>query len=158
MSERSWAAAAVAVILAAGAGPAFPADLSGRDSPYAPPYSESDRAPPPPRYGQPPPEAYRPAPPPRAHGPVYPDWRYDRYAERCVPRALIHEQLRRQGWRSVVEFGFEDRFIFVRVHDWNGAAFDLRLDRCNGRVLEQRFVEVHPYDFAWRHRRGYRAY
>jgi hypothetical protein len=160
----------------AGAAPAFAADLYGQDSPYGDPRtSESYRHPtpsPPPRYSQPYPETYQPPyrgyqpergylapmPGPPTYGREIPGQGYPRYAERCVPRELIHEQLRRQGWRSIEELGAEDRFAFARVRDWRGTAFDLRLDRCNGRVLETRLVEPYPSDYAWRQRRGYRSY
>jgi hypothetical protein len=167
MSETSWAAAVAAVVLVAGATPAFAADLYGRDSPYADPrYSETYRhpaPPPPPRYVQPYPDTYQPPYREERRGYLPPEsgprsYPYDRYAERCVPRELIHEQLRRQGWRSVEELGTEDRFVFARVRDWRGVAFDVRLDRCNGRVLETRLVETYPPDYAWRYRRGYRSY
>jgi hypothetical protein len=36
--------------------------------------------------------------------------------------------------------------------------FDLRLDRCSGRVLQTRLVEREPADYAWRTRRGYPSY
>jgi hypothetical protein len=173
MSENSRAAAAAAaVICIVGAGSALAADLYGQDSPYADPRtSETYRhpVPPPPRYAQPyPNDTYQPPyrgyqqergylapmPGPPAYGRDFSDQGYPR----CVPRELIHEQLRRQGWHSVEELGAEDRFVFARVRDWRGAAFDLRLDRCNGRVLETRLVEPYPSDYAWRQRRGYRSY
>jgi hypothetical protein len=181
MRIRSWTAVAVAV-LSFGALPAAAADL-GEDSPYEDPrYGESYRQPapppPPPRYSepQPYPDAYRPPvhrgeererdyPPAygNGHGRPYADERHPRFAERCVPRVFIAEQLRRQGWRTFEDFDDGDRFVIVRARDWNGAMFDLRLDRCSGRVLESRIlqpriVQPQPYDYAWRPRRVYRAY
>jgi hypothetical protein len=170
MPIRSWAAAAAA-ILSLSALPAAAAELA-EDSPYEEPrYGESYRqpAPPPP----PPPQRYsEPQPYPegeRGYPPAY-EQRYrrpypeqPRYAERCVPRVFIAEQLRRQGWRTFEDFDDGDRFLIVRARDWNGAMFDLRLDRCSGRVLESRIlqpriVQPQPYDYAWRPRRVYRAY
>ena len=180
MPIRSWTAAAVAILLLS-ALPAAAADL-GEASPYEEPrYGESYRQPPPPpppRYSEPRPhpDAYRPPatrdeqgepdyPPAysRGYGRPYPEQRYPRYAERCVPRVFIAEQLRRQGWRTFEDFDDGDRFLIVRARDWNGAMFDLRLDRCSGRVLELRIlqpraVQPPPYDYALRYRRGYRAY
>jgi hypothetical protein len=175
MSIRLWTAAAVAAMSLAGAATALAADLG--DSPYNDPrYGETYREPAPvPQYSQPYPDAYRPPyggyrderprqgylapmPGPPAYGRGYPDQGYPRYAERCVPRELIREQLRRQGWRSFEDIDAEDRFVFVRAQDWSGNVFDLRLDRCSGRVLQTRLVEREPADYAWRTRRGYPSY
>lgn len=176
MSIRLSAAAAVAAMFVAGIAPAKAADLG--QSPYADPrYGETYREPPPSlRYAQPYPDSYRPpdgayrderprqgyVPPVPGQPPPYGyhdgGRGYPQYAERCVPRELIREQLRRQGWRHFEDIDIEDRFVFVRARDWNGSVVDLRLDRCSGRVLESRFVERHPADYAWRPRRGYPPY
>jgi hypothetical protein len=175
MTIRLCVAAGVAAISVAAASPAMAADLYGPAAPYDEQrYGEAYRySAPPPRYAEPYPNAYRPpyrgeresgdylAPmQPPGFGGAHPSRTDPRYADRCAPRALIREQLHRQGWRTIEDVEIADGFVFLRAQDWRGNVFDVRLDRCSGRVLQTRLIERQPPPpaYAWRYRNGYRPY
>lgn len=79
------------------------------------------------------------APPDRA--PRFSDDRYgydrgDRYG--CAPRWQVRNRLMESGWRNFERLTVRDRIVVIRAERPNGRAFDLKLDRCSGEIVDQR--------------------
>jgi hypothetical protein len=151
-SARLAAASAFAASLFAFALPALSADLyepSRSGSAYDDPrYAEiyGDDPPAYDRYGEPPEdldEPYRP----RAsleEEDFEPPYAPDRYAgsrDACVPRHVVRDRLRAEGWSDFYGFEPRGRVVLVQARRPSGRLFDLTIDRCSGAVVEARPVD-----------------
>lgn len=86
------------------------------------------------------PALYEPAPPPR------------RYS--CVPREMIRDRLVGEGWRDFSNPEIRDGFAILRARRPSGRPFELRIDRCDGHVVEARPLrDGHYGPYAWGPRR-----
>lgn len=147
-SARLAAASAVAASLFVLAFPAFSADLyepprtgSAYDDPrYAEIYG--DDGPSDDRYAESP-DDFEPPYPPRA---VYNDEdryepRYGEHRDGCVPRHVVRDRLRAEGWREFREFEPNGRVLLVQARRPSGRLFDLTIDRCSGEVVDARAID-----------------
>jgi hypothetical protein len=153
-SARLAAAFAVAASLFAWALPALSADLYepfGAGSPYEDPrYADiyGDDPPPYDRYAEPP-DDFEPPYRPRASlkdGRAYePPYAFDRRAA-CVPRHVVRDRLRAEGWGDFYGFEPRGRVVLVQARRRSGRLFDLTIDRCSGAVVEARPVNGERFD------------
>lgn len=153
MTMRLMAASALAVLCLAGAPAASAADLSG--DPYDDPrYGDV--------YGDPRPPAFaEPAAPPTEEAfperyseryddertPLpYPSRKPERYSERweeprgfaCLPRHVIRHRLQGDGWYDFRDLELQGDIAVVNARRPSGRPFELRIDRCTGRIVEAR--------------------
>lgn len=130
MSARTLAATAVVALSFAGAAPTLAADL---DYPEDYSYSKTER------YTE----------------------RVTRSSERwdgdydgragCLPRQVIRERLRDDGWRDIHRIDVRGGTVVLTAERPNGQVFDLKVDRCNGEIIDARktrdvYGEYRPRD------------
>jgi len=159
---------AAAVLL--GARPGFAADLDYESVPppdrygsaYEDPRYRDLYAPEPPRAYRFEPRPYAVAPPPPGALPPRPifsdrfdgwgpdrDWRF---AEGCLPRHEIRGRLQHDGWHGFHDIEVHRSTARVSARRANGDLFRLKVDRCNGDVLQADMLDRYdPGPFAWRH-------
>lgn len=169
MTMRLMAASALAALCLAGAPAASAADLSG--DPYDDPrYGDV--------YGDPRPPAFaEPAAPPAEEAfperydderdPLpYPARKPERYSERweeprgfaCLPRHVIRHRLQGDGWYDFRDLELQGDVAVVNARRPSGRPFELRIDRCTGRIVEARALgpDYRAYGYGpGRHLRPY---
>lgn len=182
MSLRLLAAGVVAAAQLATATVSLGADLAyppygsvrpgdGEDPRYGDVYRRPE-PPPPPRYAAPgyaPSDEDEPAAPYLA--PMRPGFdQYRRYSREdgCVPRREIRRSLLDEGWTDFQGLEFAGGIALVQARRPNGDLYELRLDRCSGRIVHARPLERErfagpdrgygppPGMYAWRRREGWR--
>ncbi len=98
--------------------------------------------------------------PPLPHAPSFYDLRGRRAEEDggCVPRYEIKRALSEDGWSEFHDLEVRDEVAHVRARRPNGEVYDLKVDRCSGRLLRAQAVETGQGPYAWRRREAYPAY
>ncbi len=96
------------------------------------------------------PQAYLP--------PMRPTARYTyngrHHGDGCVPRHLIKQQLRAEGWSDFHDLELTGNTAHVRARRPSGRLFELKVDRCTGEIVNARPFGPHIYG----QRRYSRAY
>jgi len=166
-SVRLAAAAAVAAFVGLFALPAFAADL------YVPPragyqyddprYADVYPGEPPryERYEEPFDELDAPYPPRGVYEDEYqrPYYRYGARSEACVPRHVVRDRLRDQGWSDFYGFEPRGRVVLVQARRPSGRLFDLTIERCSGEIIEARPLNGRRFDaYAYQPRRRWSSY
>lgn len=145
MSARTLAAAAFAAMSLAGASPLAAADL---DYPDQQSYSETER------YSE-----------RVVHERSYRDdgYRADSdegyYDDRggCLPRQAIRQRLRDDGWRAIQRVDVRGGNVILTAERPNGQIFNIKVDRCNGEIVDARktydgvYGEYRPRDRDYRY-------
>jgi hypothetical protein len=165
-SARLAAASAVAASLLLSALPASAADLyepprggAAYDDPrYGDAYGEGAYD----RYAEPR-EDVAPADPPRAelreedeyswrhYGRPYRGDERGRYERACVPREVVRDRLRADGWGDFHDLDPRGRVVLVEARRPSGRLFDLTIDRCSGEILDARPIDgARSYAFGQR--------
>lgn len=95
-----------------------------------------------------------------SHGGKY--WDGDRrYGARsfgdCVPRFVIRRRLRDEGWRHIERVDARGSKLYFQAERPNGRVFDIKVDRCDGHILDTRRAhgEVYGEYRGRKHRRHY---
>lgn len=106
----------------------------------------------------------------------YPDYSYserERYSERvthsrdrgdyyedragCLPRHAIRQRLRDDGWRDINRIDVRGGYVTLQAERPNGRVFDLKVDRCNGDIVDSRTTREGVYgEYRERDRNQYR--
>lgn len=147
MSARALAASAFAAMSLAGASPLAAADLDYPDNSYN--YSHTER------YTE---------HVTRDRG--YAD-RDTAYADRddgyydnrggCLPRRAIRDRLRDDGWRDIQKIDVRGSNVILTAERPNGQIFDIKVDRCNGEIIDARKAHDAVYgEYRPRPQRDYR--
>lgn len=132
MSARTLAAAAFAATALA-AFPAAAADLDYPDYGYSETERYSERV----TYG-------------RNNGHYYED---DRAG--CVPKYAIRDRLRDDGWRDIHKVDVRGPHVILSAERPNGRVFELKVDRCNGDIVDSRSARDDVYGEYRERRYGY---
>jgi hypothetical protein len=91
-------------------------------------------------------------------GPAYAPYRRGgRYGDACVPRHVVRDRLRDEGWRDLERLERRDEVVLVRARRPSGRLFDLTIDRCSGEVVDARPLTF-ARDYAYGSRRYGRSY
>ncbi len=137
MSARALAATAFAAITMAGAAPLAAADL---DYPEDYSYSKTER------YTE--------------RVTTHRDDRFEgTWDDRrgCLPRHAIRDRLRDDGWRDIQRIEARGSKVFLTAERPDGRLYDLKVDRCNGDIIDARksrdgvYGEYRPRDRDYRY-------
>lgn len=93
---------------------------------------------------------------PPMRGPTYHD--LSARDEGCVSRREIRRSLREDGWSEFDDLDLRGDIALLRASRPNGEVYELKVDRCTGRVLRAKAVEDGPGPYAWRRRESFPAY
>lgn len=82
--------------------------------------------------------------------PMRPDYRYaeqrrDRRNIDCVPRELIRDRLRAEGWQDFHDVTIDGEVAILSARRPSGRLFELEIHRCSGEVVEARPQRSHAY-------------
>lgn len=117
MSARALAATAFAAMIMAGAGPLAAADL---DYPEDYSYSKTERY---------------------ERVTSHRDDRFEGYWDDrsgCLPRHAIRDRLRDEGWRDIQKIEARGGKVYLSAERADGRLYDLKVDRCNGEIIDAR--------------------
>lgn len=73
----------------------------------------------------------------------------------CLPRQAIRERLRGDGWRDIHRIDVRGGAVILGAERPNGQLFELKVDRCNGEIIDARKQRDEVYG-EYRPRRDYR--
>lgn len=73
----------------------------------------------------------------------------------CLPRHAIRERLRDDGWRDIQRVEVRGGTVVMSAVRPNGQLFDIKVDRCNGEIIDARKTGGEVYG-EYRPRRDYR--
>ncbi len=161
-SARIAAASAVAASFFVLAFPAFSADLydpprtgSAYDDPrYADIYGDDE---PDERYAEAQEDFDAPVPP-RSVYRDDDDRDWSGYRDGCVPRHVVRDRLRADGWHRFHDFEPRGSVLHVEARRRSGRLFDLTIDRCSGEVVDARALDggrIGPFADRHRHWKSY---
>lgn len=119
MSARTLAATAFAAISMAGASPLAAADLDYPEDRHS--YTETER------YSE-----------RVVHQRTDSEEGYYDNRGGCLPRQAIRQRLRDDGWRDIQRVDVRGGNVILTAERSNGQIFDLKVDRCNGEVIDAR--------------------
>lgn len=74
----------------------------------------------------------------------------------CLPRQAIRQRLRDDGWRDIQRVDVRGGSVILTAERPNGQLFNLKVDRCNGEIIDARktndgiYGEYRPRDRYYR--------
>ena len=66
------------------------------------------------------------------------DRRHVRNFGDCVPRFVIRRNLRDEGWRRIERIDARGPNLYFQAERPNGKVFDIKVDRCDGHIVDTR--------------------
>ncbi len=76
----------------------------------------------------------------------------------CVPRREIRRELVRDGWTDFHDLEVRDGFAFITARRPRGQLYRLKVDRCDGEIVQARRLDYGDDSYAWRRREVYPTY
>lgn len=77
----------------------------------------------------------------------------------CTPRWQIRDRIQSDGWRDIRRLRVAENFVILRAVRPSGRAFDLKVDRCSGEIVDRRPAYMGQFGrYAPQNRRYSRTY
>lgn len=74
----------------------------------------------------------------------------------CLPRQAIRQRLRDDGWRDIQRVDVRGGNVILTAERPNGQIFNIKVDRCNGEIIDARKAHDAVYGEYRPRYRGYR--